>query len=360
MVHFQEDIITFAKHLIEIPTVNPPGEQYEECIALIQKHCDKLGLETTVVTCDGLPALIGGTGRGILHFHAHYDVVRGNGSQFHPFLKDGKLYGRGASDMKGGLAAMLYALSCLDSPDISFSITADEETGGIHGVNCLLQRGLLRPQAVLMPEASSNRIWNGCWGAFAAQITVKGESSHSIYQERGTNAFIDMIDVVQYFRNQRPERGSLLLGGALTGGTQFNMVPESCSFSIDWRFPPEQTLSSITTSVTEIMENMQKEGISLSCTPLLETEGFFTPPQSEIVKTMKKAVHEVRGSCITQVCPGFLDIRYFAFRGIPAIAYGPGLLEYAHGPQEYIEVQDLMDAVSIYQRVARSMMRQAP
>jgi succinyl-diaminopimelate desuccinylase len=357
MISHGADIVEFTKELIQIPTVNPPGEHYEECVLILEKKCDQLGLETTIIDCDGLPAIIGGDGRGILHFHAHYDVVHADDSQFHPFIKDGMLYGRGSSDMKGGLAAMLYVMSSIDSPDISFSITADEETGGVHGINCLLQKGLLSPQAVIMPEVSSNQIWNGCRGAFAAEIRVKGESAHSVHQKRGSNAFIDMMDVVQNFRNIDPGEGSLLLGGALMGGTQFNMVPESCSFTIDWRFPPQQTLSQIKASVYDVVKKLKEQGKIIECMILLETEGFYTRPETEICRVMESCVKEIRGSAVREICPGFLDIRYFAFLGISTVAYGPGLLEYAHSPHEYIRIQDLMDAAAIYELCAKKILR---
>ncbi|MBU7031793.1 MAG: ArgE/DapE family deacylase [Theionarchaea archaeon] len=360
MTSHGKDIIEFTKELIQIPTVNPPGEHYEECILVLEKKCDQLGLETSIINCDGLPAIIGGGGRGILHFHAHYDVVYADESQFHPFIKKGMLYGRGSSDMKGGLAAMLYAISSMDSPDITFSITADEETGGVHGVNCLLKKGLLSPRAVVMPEVSSNQIWNGCRGAFVAEIRVRGESAHSVYQKRGSNAFIDMIDVVQHFRNIDPGKGSLLVGGAITGGSQFNMVPESCSFTIDWRFPPEETLSHIRKRVDEVIEKAKEGGIRMEYVILLETEGFYTNPEEEICNVMEKAVNEIRGSSVMEICPGFLDIRYFAFQGVPALAYGPGLLEYAHGPHEYIRIKDLTDAAAIYELCAKKILRNSP
>jgi succinyl-diaminopimelate desuccinylase len=355
MTLVRDELIEFTKELIRIPTVNPPGTHYTECITVIKKKCNQLGLETAVVECDGLPALIGGDGEGILHFHGHYDVVGGDEFQFHPFVKNGKLYGRGSSDMKGGLAVMLYALSKIDSPDISFSITGDEETGGMHGLDCLLQEGFLHPQAVLMPEASSNRIWNGCRGAFAAEIRLKGESAHSVFQEEGSNAFMDMIDVVQQFRDIDCNKGSILLGGILSGGTQFNMVPEFCSFSIDWRFSPEQSLSQIKSTVYTIIDQMKEQGKSIDLIPILETEGFYTPPETELYGVIKDAVEHVRDSAVAEICPGFLDIRYFAFQNIPAIAYGPGLLEYAHGPHEYVEIQDLMDAVKIFELVGKKI-----
>ncbi|MGC1121577.1 MAG: ArgE/DapE family deacylase [Candidatus Methanofastidiosia archaeon] len=348
MHSIKNEIIEFTEQLIRIPTVNPPGDCYKECVALLKRKCDELGLDTTVYICDGLPSLIGEDGKGLLHFHGHYDVVGGNKSQFTPVVKEGKFYGRGSSDMKGGLAAMLYAISEIDNPDVSFSITPDEETGGLHGLACLLNQGLVAPKAVIMPEVSSSKIWNACRGALGLEVTIKGRSAHSVFQQRGSNAFETMVETVQKFREIDPGKGTLLLGGSLKGGTQFNMVPESCSFSVDWRFPSSQSLDEIKHSVFSIIDSIRERGVIIESEILLESEGFSTPEDTDICKWVADAVKEVKGSFQFAECPGFLDIRYFAHKCIPVVAYGPGLLEVAHDPDEYVDITDLLDAFSVY------------
>ncbi|MBU7014201.1 MAG: M20 family metallopeptidase [Theionarchaea archaeon] len=354
----KDEIIEFTEQLIRIPTVNPPGDCYKECVAFLKKKCDELGLETTVDTCDGLPSIIGGDGKGVLHFHGHYDVVGGNKSQFTPVVREGKLYGRGSSDMKGGLAAMLYAISEVQHPNISFSITPDEETGGLHGFACLLDKGLISPKAVIMPEVSSNTIWNACRGALAVELAIKGRSAHSVFPQQGSNAFEAMVDTAETFREIDPGRGTVLLGGSVRGGTQFNMVPESCSFSVDWRFPSSQSLDDIRNSICSLIDTMRKKGVTIESETLLESEGFLTPEDAEICTWVADAVKEVKGSVQFAECPGFLDIRHCAHRGIPAVAYGPGLLEVAHGPDEYVMVSDIVDAFSTYCLVGKRAVQQ--
>ncbi|MGD2247752.1 MAG: ArgE/DapE family deacylase [Candidatus Methanofastidiosia archaeon] len=353
IMEYKDEIIKFTKDLISIPTINPPGKNYAQCVQVIEEKCKKLGIETRIYECDGLPSIVGGNGKGILHFHGHYDVVDAQTSQFVPYSKEGTLYGRGSSDMKGGIAAMLYAIHKLDCDDITFSITPDEETGGTHGVLCLLEKSVIDPKAVLMPEVSSNRVWYGCRGAFAVKIIVKGESAHSVYQNLGKNAFEDMLDVAHQFREIDPGEGTLLLGGAVKGGTQFNMVPEVCSFSLDWRFPPDQSLAKIKNDVFTCINRMREKGIHIETEILVETNGFSTSKEEKICKITQKAVQKIRGLPHFEVCPGFLDIRHFAHKGIPAVAYGPGLLEVAHGPEEYIQITDLLDAFSVYVLIGR-------
>jgi succinyl-diaminopimelate desuccinylase len=350
---YKEEIVKFTKDLISIPTINPPGKNYVQCVHAIEEKCRELDIETRIYECDDLPSIIGGNGKGILHFHGHYDVVDAQKPQFVPYIKGDNLYGRGSSDMKGGIAAMLYAIHVLDCDDITFSITPDEETGGIHGVLCLLEKFVIDPKAVLMPEVSSNRIWHACRGAFAAKIIVKGESAHSVYQNKGKNAFEDMLDVAHQFRKVDPGEGTLLLGGAVKGGTQFNMVPETCSFSLDWRFPPDQSLAKIKNDVLTCINMMRDQGKCIETEILLETNGFCTSKKEKICKITWEAVQKIRGPPHYEVCPGFLDIRHFAHKGVPAVAYGPGLLEVAHGPKEYIRIKDLLDAFSAYVLIGR-------
>ncbi|MBU7021009.1 MAG: ArgE/DapE family deacylase [Theionarchaea archaeon] len=357
MYSVKDEIVEFTEQLIRIPTVNPPGNCYKECVALLKEKCDELGLETTIHTCDGLPSIRGGGGKGILHFHGHYDVVKGNKSQFVPVVKEGKLYGRGSSDMKGGLAAMLYAVSEIQHPDISFSITPDEETGGLHGVACLLNQKVIAPESVIMPEVVSHKIWNACRGALAVEVTTKGRSAHSVFPQRGSNAFEAMVDTAGKFREINPGTGTLLIGGSIKGGTQFNMVPESCSFSLDWRFSSSQSLEETKNRVFSVIDSARQRGVTVESEILLESEGFSTPEEADICKWTADAVKNVKGSFQFAECPGFLDIRHFAHRGIPAVAYGPGLLEVAHGPEEYVNISDLVDAFSIYCLIGKSAVR---
>jgi succinyl-diaminopimelate desuccinylase len=351
-----QEIISFTQELVRIPTVNPPGKNYRAVVRLLKEKCDQLGLECTVVECDSLPSLVGGEGKGVLHFHGHYDVVQADANQFNPYTRSGNIYGRGSSDMKSGLAAMVYAAHVLNNSKITFSITPDEETGGTHGVQCLLDRSIIAPKAVIMPEASSNKIWNGCRGAFAVEITVKGRSAHAVYPHLGSNAFLEMLEVAQELKKIDPGRGTLLLGGALKGGTQFNMVPEACSFTVDWRFPPSQSVTDIKERVSTLVDTLKEGGKHIDTRVLLETDGFCTLKHEEICTVLTDAVEKIRGFSSYEICPGFLDIRHFAHKGIPAVAFGPGLLEVAHGPEEYVKINDVIDAFHIYVAVGRTIL----
>ncbi|MBU7000647.1 MAG: M20/M25/M40 family metallo-hydrolase, partial [Theionarchaea archaeon] len=144
------------------------------------------------------------------------------------------------------------------------------------------------------------------------------------------------------FREINPGTGTLLIGGSIKGGTQFNMVPESCSFSLDWRFSSSQSLEETKNRVFSVIDSARQRGVTVESEILLESEGFSTPEEADICKWTADAVKNVKGSFQFAECPGFLDIRHFAHRGIPAVAYGPGLLEVAHGPEEYVNISDIL------------------
>lgn len=152
-----------------------------------------------------------------------------------------------------------------------------------------------------------------------------------------------------------PGQGTLLLGGSLKGGTQFNMVPETCSFTIDWRFPPHQHLAETKERVFTLINTLKEKGKDIDSSILVETDGFSTSKEERICTVLAEAVQSIRGVSEFEICPGFLDLRYFAHKGIPSVAFGPGLLEAAHSHKEYIPIKDLLDAFTIFVLLGRSI-----
>ena len=161
----QESWIDFTKALIEIPTENPPGVAYRLCVELLSKKLIELGLEHMTLTTPapfssepGYCLLSSyGAGEKTLYFHGHYDVVpKSSPAQFRPFLQGNKLFGRGSSDMKGGLVAMMAAIQAIKEcgiplrGKIGLIIIPDEETGGQRGSQYLVDQGLLGQNAIGM------------------------------------------------------------------------------------------------------------------------------------------------------------------------------------------------------------------
>ena len=377
----KDEILAFAQDLISIPTENPPGNCYRQCADRIRAELDRLGLTYQVVEAPGFSGrprynFLGfhGDGQRTLYFHGHYDVVPAQSrDQFIPQIENGRLVGRGSADMKAGVAGMIYAAALLKECAIPLNgrlglcIVADEETGGQGGSRYLDEVGLLGKDAfgMLTPEPTSGVVWSANRGAITLRITVKGKYAHVGLQHEGINAFERMLEVARALQvlkaevEQRrtayrivPEEAAhsiLMLGGRVEGGTNFNVVPDACSFTVDRRFNPEEDLEAEKARLLSVLEKLQGEGIPMDVEVLQEANSSGAPDDHPVAQALAEAVQAVIGERPRfTMCPGLLEIRWYARKGIPAFAYGPGLLEVSHGPREAIEIERVYQHTLIY------------
>src|SRR5216684_4148234 len=190
-------MLDFTKRLIAIPSENPPGNQYEECARTLFEELDRLGFDD--LRREGACVLASvGAGPRTLYFSGHYDVVPAQSrDQFQPRIDGANLFGRGSSDMKSGLAAMIHAAAAardeglLTSGSIGIALVPDEETAGPRGSRDLDARGLLGRDAVgmLTPEPTGGVIWNANRGAITLRATMRGKPAHVGRHFEGVNAF---------------------------------------------------------------------------------------------------------------------------------------------------------------------------
>jgi len=389
----KEQMAAFLAELIAIPTANPPGKNYCKCAHLLQHKIEEFGmeclrqevLEMSQSTEDAPVCLLAGYGEGsrILYFHGHYDVVPAQSAeQFIPQRKDHFVFGRGACDMKGGIVAMIYAIRALQECGIKLggriglTLVPDEETGGKRGTAWLASKGLLGRDgiAMLSAEPTSGVVWNASRGAFSVRVGVHGKSAHVGLQHKGENAFEMMLQVAAELKKLKSDveryhtfcdigetqRSSsiLMIGGASGGGTNFNVVPESCWFTIDRRTNPEEDLETEKAKVIGILENCQKEGIRLDWEVLQEGKPSLTSKDEHFGKTLAQSVKTVCGQAPQfQMCPGLLENRFYSALGIPAYCYGPGQLSVAHGPHEFVDLRKLADSAAIYALTAIETLR---
>ncbi len=382
-------ILAFSQDLIRIASENPPGRHYRECMERIRLELEQHGFSPEVLEVPGFAEgprynLLGfhGNGQRTLFFHGHYDVVPAqHRDQFFPRVEKGCLSGRGSADMKAALAAMIYAtvlLKDLQIPlrgRIGLCIVADEETGGQGGSRYLDQIGVLGRDAIAMltPEPTSGVIWNANRGAITLRITVQGKSAHVGLQHQGVNAFEQMLQVATALRALKAEveqrrtqhailpeaaaRSILLLGGQVTGGTNFNVVPETCTFTVDRRFNPEEELAEEKARIFAVLETLKQRGIGLKVDILQEGASSSASADHPVARVLADSVEKVTGKRPAfEMCPGLLETRWYSHKGIPAFAYGPGLLEVAHGPQEAIELDRLHQSAIIYALVAARLL----
>ena len=368
----QQAMVDLTRDLVRIPSENPPGKNYGDVLDVLSRALKHLGFEPEIHS-DCLLAFTGDRHR-VLYFSGHCDVVPAqHPNQFEPVVEGNNLFGRGSSDMKSGLAAMMYAAKAVRdcgaklNGGICLVFVPDEETAGPRGSRFLESKGLLGRNAIgmLTPEPTDGVIWNANRGAITLKITIKGKAAHVGRQFEGINAFEGMMTLVQELAELKKEveervtsyeiqpqhaRPSILmLGGESGGGTNFNVVPESCWFTVDRRINPEENFQSEKERLLALFTRERAGGCKVEMEILQEGASAATPATMPLGVTLGKNVESVTGNAPRfEMCPGLLETRFYAARGIPAYAYGPGLLTVSHGPTEFVPIPRVTSCAVIY------------
>lgn len=368
---YRGEILDFTCRLISIASENPPGKFYADTAEAIASQLKHLGFESQIQG-DCVLSYIGNGDDRILYFSGHYDVVPAQDQvQFQPVIASKNLFGRGSSDMKSGLAAMIYAAKAVRDSGaklngcIGLVFVPDEETAGPRGSRFLEERGLLGRNGVgmLTPEPTGGTIWNANRGAISLKITTKGKSAHVGRQFEGVNAFEKMLALSQKLTElkkdveqrstafeihpQQAKRSILLLGGETAGGTNFNVVPESCSFTADRRINPEEDFEAEKKRLLSLIDQDAEVEI------FQEGRSAATPANTPLGMSLTKNIERVMGTAARfEMCPGLLETRFYAARGIPAYAYGPGLLTVSHGPKEFVPIENIFACAKVYAATA--------
>ncbi|MCX7558172.1 acetylornithine deacetylase/succinyl-diaminopimelate desuccinylase family protein [Sulfitobacter sp. F26204] len=401
----RDDLVALTQDLIRIPTLNPPGRDYLLICEYLDKRLSAHGFETQMIRAHGAPGdsdkyprwniiahRAGAYGGECVHFNSHTDVVEvGAGWTFDPFgaeISDGKIYGRGTCDMKGGLAASIIAAETFIEiyPDFAGSIeisgTADEESGGYGGVAYLAEHGHFSPdsvQHVIIPEPlNKDRICLGHRGGWWAEIETKGEIAHGAMPFLGDCAVRHMGAVLQEFEDKLfpamaarytempvvPEgaRNSTMNINSIHGGEnepepgftglQAHCVPDSCRIVIDRRFLVEEPLDQVRDEVTNLLEGLRENrpNFEYALTERNAVLPSMTDKNAPVVRTVAKAIEDVMGVTPTYVAsPGSYDQKHIDRIGKlkNCIAYGPGILDLAHKPDEYIGIDDMIDSAKV-------------
>ncbi|HXN54200.1 MAG TPA: ArgE/DapE family deacylase [Candidatus Acidoferrum sp.] len=391
----EDEMAGLLAELVSVPTENPPGRNYRVCADLLEKRLCQAGLtcerhefpgslDRPVASNEPAVSLMASLGsrRHTLYFHGHYDVVPAQSpEQFQPERREHFLFGRGSCDMKGGIVAMLFAIRALKECGVglggrvALALVPDEETGGARGSAWLAREGKLGRDGIgmLMPEPTSGVVWNANRGAISLRIKVLGKSAHVGLQHRGENAFEQMLRVVERLQELKREveqretrytigaeqaRNSILmLGGESGGGANFNVVPEQCWFTVDRRINPEEDFDAERDRLIEVLEECRRDGIRLKWEVLQEGRAAACSEEEKLGRVLAQSVKAVSGEAPRfEMCPGLLEIRFYAALGIPAYAYGPGLLSVAHGPKEYVDLRKIRECAAIYALTAIEML----
>ena len=390
----RNDLIRLLDDLVRIDSQIPPHADERRIAAFLHERMGALDLgeiETFAASPErpNLVARMRGTGGGralLLNGHLDTKPVGDARTQWQsdphvPDYRDGRMYGLGTADMKGAVAAMVFAAAALRasglqlSGDLVLGFSADEEAGASMGSRFLapLLEGV---DACLIGEPSGwDRNWQGicvvCRGVCCFRIRVRGTQGHSSLTDLcpSVNASLQMAELLVAIKTGlsldfpvHPLGGAeptLNPGVLVSGGVYFGVVPGVAEFACDLRTVPGMTQDGVRTAIERWLD------IRRQMTPGLDVEVEFEPglgwvPPAEIsldhalVHVTQAAAAEVLGSAPPPVVfPGGTDAPWFENAGIPTIpSFGPGLLSCCHGPNEYVEIESVYQAARIYARIA--------
>lgn len=405
----QDELVSFLKDIVRIPTENPPGRYYRECAETIGNKMSEFGYDVKYFDVpaerlgelaphgEGLPRvsvigrLEGKNKRPILHFTGHYDVVPAGGNwSVHPFegeIKDGKVFGRGASDQKSGIATQIFAIEALRREGIPLSgtlesgATPDEETGGQAGVGYLVEKGIISKEntdfCVITECLDYDKVCIGHRGTLWFEVKTKGRKSHGSMPALGINAIEKMVTVMNAFEARikpkikqvktkypvmPPEaRQSSLTATVINAGTKVNTVPDECVAQFDWRLVPEQSVSSSYEELVSCLEDIRKADpeFAYELRKIMEVDPTLVPTDTEVVKAFLEAGEMVLGRWPEfSLSPGSDDQKYVVKNaGLnQCIVYGPGPLALAHQTDEYVEIKDLVASAKIMAVAAAALL----
>lgn len=395
------ELVALTQALVRIPTVNPPGDAYTACAEFIGTRLARSGFEVRYIRGIGtrgdndryprtnVVARRDGVLPGpCVHFNSHIDVVEtGSGWTVDPFageVRDGRVYGRGTCDMKGGLAASIIAIEAILQEGVRFpgaleiSGTVDEESGGYGGVGYLAGKGFFsRPRVdhVIIPEPLNvDRICVGHRGVWWSEVETLGRIAHGSMPFLGDSAILHMSafiealerDLIPRLRERRtaqpvvPEgaRASTLNVNSVHGGEPEHaglpapVVAHSCRAVLDRRFLVEESLDAVKGEIVALLDDLKlsRRGFDYAIRDVMEFLPTFTPLDAPVVTVFADEIRRRFGREAALIAsPGTYDQKHIFRTGKlrECIAYGPGILDLAHQPDEYVGIDDMVDAAGV-------------
>ncbi len=376
-------LVGLLASLVRTDTTNPPGDT-RRAIDLIGARFRKLGIDYQILAEDPKkPNLLLrlGSGRPELLFNTHLDTVPpGDRSTWRhdPLgaqIEGTRLFGRGAADPKGCVAAMVLAVETLVRLEASptgsllLALVSDEEVGGAKGTAMLVQRGLLRPDQVIVGEVTHNRIAIAEKGLLWVRLVTRGRTAHGSTPWKGVNAVRSMVKVLATLEAEIGTRlarethtltppPSLSIG-TITGGIATNVVPDHCEATIDRRTLPHEHPADALAEIDRVVARLRQEDPDLDVTVESIQQGppIETPADAPLVRAAREVA---AGLGLDSAPAGYQqasDGRFFAARGIDTILFGPGIPDLAHSPDEYVDLDEVTVAAKFYTQVAVRLLR---
>ncbi|MDG6926344.1 MAG: ArgE/DapE family deacylase [Nitrososphaerota archaeon] len=376
----RNETVSLLKSLVKIDSVNPfddRGGGEAEIAEFIRATLDSYGLATRLQRVKGRRAnvvgLLRGTGNGpALMLNGHIDTVGVSGVK-DPFGGridgQGLLHGRGACDMKGSIASMLTAIkSVVDSGtrlrgDLVFAGVVDEEYLSL-GTRALVRE--YRTDAAIVGEPTGMDVAIAHKGYDWVEVTIRGRAAHGSVPEKGIDAIEKASTLVASLSSLKSVHAALkhpLVGSprmhtsTIAGGTEWSVVPESCTLHLERRTLPGERKGVAKREVQRLVDNLSAEDPEFHATvaELFHQSGLETSSKEPIVRSLGAAYRSVTGRRAKMVgMPYWTDAALLSGEaGIPACLFGPGDIRQAHSADEYVDVKDVEDATLVFERAIR-------
>lgn len=391
----KEELINLCVDLVKIPTENPPGNM-EDITSFICSYLENNGIQCKVLRPEenkpNIIAKIGKEEGKKLIFNGHSDVVPAgdlNKWNFDPFsgeIRDGKILGRGTSDMKGGIACILFAMALLKEKNVDLNgqliltVVPDEEISGELGTKWLVEEGIVDGDYCVVAEPTGyDNCEVGQKGALWLKLKATGISAHgSLSPYVGDNAIEKMIKLLEKIKNLRdiqaqyegevkevmeeskkvareclkvPNVENILDHvtvniGEIHGGTKTNMVADYAEACVDMRIPIGVDSEYILSKIDDMIDEL---GGGITYTYSWRSEPNYVSVTNPLVKSVKSNAKDVLGIDISATYQwASSDARYFRYKRIPTIQYGPANTEGIHSYNETVDIKDLISSTKVY------------
>jgi acetylornithine deacetylase len=371
-----EPVVRLLADLVAIPSVNPmgrarSGNEYSEqslaefIAAFLKKHSVDSELQQVGPNRPNVIGYIDAKASQTLLLEAHLDTVHADGmtiDPFSPLIRDDKLFGRGSCDTKCSIAAFLQAVVNVvqSHRQLEYNtlllFVSDEEyrfTGAMHAA-----RNGLKADVGIAGEPTQLRVVRAHKGVTRWRIVTKGLAAHSAYPDRGKNAIYAMSKVIKKLEEYAAElprkKGHPVLGrptlsvGVIEGGQAVNIVPDRCWIEVDRRTLPGENIEVILDPVRDFLRNLPDWEFE---SPYLSVAGMEVAEDSHIVQILARSINDVLGSVRIEAAQYATDAGIYNGVGIPTVVFGPGDIAQAHTDAEFVELQQVRQAVNIIQRL---------
>lgn len=368
------DEIKFLQDLLQIDSVNPPGNE-SRVSKYLAKRCQNIGLPFEIQGLDekrsNFIIELEGKSDKKLFFCGHMDTVspgkiKWDYSPFSGEIIGNKIFGRGSSDMKSGLAAMYLALEGIFlegiTPEYNLVLlaTAGEEVDSCGARNYLENHDLFDVEAIIIGEPTNGKVAIGHKGALWLEITTYGKTAHGSMPEKGINAIDKMAKVIQMIEQLKlkwaymdPILGkSSLAVTTIHAGIQTNVIPDSCTITVDIRSVPPLSHHEVYHEIQNRLNQLQQQDTSFSyhIQTKLDRASILTEKKSQIIQKALQLKGQTEQDCFG--VPFYTDAAVLnPNSSIPTLIYGPGDEGLAHQPNEWVDIDAYLQSIQFYRNL---------